>query len=298
MLDNLYLGVYYFEAAAVLRASLLLSTLLSNSEAWVNLNKADVEKLARIDEQFLRKIFSSPISTPKVLLYTEAGATPIRFILMSRRLNFVWYILHEDEDSLIRRFFDAMCSNPIKGDWATTVKEDLKQLNMDMNIDDIYSMPKHVFKKMVKDKVKHAAVQYLNGIKMTKSKAKDLKYDSLSLQEYLSSKCKMNIEEKQFIFHARSRMLNLKSNFKQGVSDISCSACKIEEESQRHLLQCTALADNSVLPNNVPQYDDLMGQDLQKVEAIGRILRAKFKLFKVKTNQTNALADATCSASD
>ena len=87
MLDNMFLGCYYYEAAAVLRASLLLSTLLSNSEAWVNLSTTDVEKLERIDEQFLRKIFCAPISTPRVLLYTETGATPIRFILMSRRLN-------------------------------------------------------------------------------------------------------------------------------------------------------------------------------------------------------------------
>ena len=57
-------------------------------------------------------------------------------------------------------------------------------------------------------------------------------------------------------------------------------ACKTEEESQRHMLNCPALADHSVLPNNVPEYDDLMGQDLQKVEAIGRILRAKFNVNK------------------
>lgn len=39
MLNDLCLGDYYFEAAGVLRNSLLLSTLLSNSESWYNLTK-------------------------------------------------------------------------------------------------------------------------------------------------------------------------------------------------------------------------------------------------------------------
>ena len=162
-----------------------------------------------------------------------------------------------------------------------------------------YTTPKHVFKRLVKDRVRQAAVEYLQGIQTTKSKAKDLIYESLNLQEYLSSKCKMTIVEKQFTFHARSRMLNLKSNFKQGNSDLSCRACRTDEESQRHILQCSALSNSSILTGeNVPEYDDLMSQDSVKIEAIGKILNSKFKAFKNKTNQTNALADATCSASD
>ena len=111
-------------------------------------------------------------------------------------MNFLWYILHEDEQSLIRRFFDAMATNPIKGDWATSVKEDIKQLNMDINIDDVYTMPKHIFKLLVREKVRQAAYEYLQAIKESKSKAKDLSYDSLSPQGYLSSKCKITIDEK------------------------------------------------------------------------------------------------------
>ena len=295
----MFFGCCHYEATAVLSASLLLSTLLSNSEAWVNLSTTDVEKLERIDEQFLRKTFCSPVSTPKVLLYTEAGATPIRFILMSRRLNFLWYILHEDEHSLIRRFFDAMASNPIKGDWATSVKDDIKQLNLDITIDDVYTMPRHVFKRLVKDKVRQAAYEYLQEIKTSKSKAKDLSYVSLSPQGYLSSKCKIPIEEKQFIFNVRSRMLDLKSNYKTGKGDLSCRACNSDyEETQRHLFQCPAISDSSLVSQNIPEYEDIMGQDTEKMVACAKIIKSKFKLFKMKINQTSALADATCSASD
>ena len=52
LLKDLCLGPYYFEAANILRASLLLSTVLSNSEAWVNLSKKNVEDLEAVDKKF------------------------------------------------------------------------------------------------------------------------------------------------------------------------------------------------------------------------------------------------------
>ena len=42
LLEELCLGDYYFVVAKVLRDSLLLSTLLSNSESWYNLTKSDI----------------------------------------------------------------------------------------------------------------------------------------------------------------------------------------------------------------------------------------------------------------
>ena len=102
MLEELCLGSYYFEAANVLRGSLLLSTLLSNSEAWYNLSKKDIENLEKVDEALIRKMFSAQCTTPLEVLYLESGNIPIRFILMSRRLNFLHYILNQHSFS---RFF-------------------------------------------------------------------------------------------------------------------------------------------------------------------------------------------------
>ena len=150
LLDDLCLGKYYFEAACLLRNSLLLSSLLSNSESWYDLTTKDVQNLESIDEQLLRKIFSAPCSTPKELLYLESGCIPIRFILKSRRLNFLWYMLHEKDDSMLKEFLRAQCENPVKGDWVITVLEDLKELDIDKSFDEISEIPKDTFKKMVK----------------------------------------------------------------------------------------------------------------------------------------------------
>ena len=51
MLSDLCLGPYLYEAFTVLRSSLLLSTLLANSEAWVGLTKKNISDLEAVNVQ-------------------------------------------------------------------------------------------------------------------------------------------------------------------------------------------------------------------------------------------------------
>ena len=123
--------------------SLLLSTLLSNSEAWYNLTQSDISVLEKVDEELLRKIFHAHSKTPLELLYLESGSIPIRFILMSRRLNFLWYILNENEETLISKFFMAQVNKPVKGDWVSRVKLDLTELDLNQDFKEIKAKTKN-----------------------------------------------------------------------------------------------------------------------------------------------------------
>ena len=86
---------------------MLLSTLLSNSEAWYNVTSKEITELESVDEMFLRKILSAHSKTPLELLYLETGNIPIRFILISKRLGFLHYILNEEEDTLTEIFLST-----------------------------------------------------------------------------------------------------------------------------------------------------------------------------------------------
>ena len=283
LLDDLCLGSFHFECAKVFRDSLLLSTLLSNSDAWYNVTDKEMSSLESVDEMFLRKVLSAHSRTAKELLYLETGNIPIRFILMTRRLTFLHYILNEEESSLIHEVFTAQCNNPVKGDWILTVKENIDELQIQMTFLEIKSMSKDTFKNLVKDNVKTAAFNYLTKVQETHSKSKSIKYKQFELQAYLKSRNKMNIMEKSFIFGARTRMLDLKSNFKIGQSDLICRGCFKAEETQEHLLVCPSLADNSILDTSYfPQYLDLFSDETEKIENIGKFLMTKFNLFKSK----------------
>ena len=133
MLEDLTLGEFYFEAANILRNSLLLSSLLSNCDAWYNVTKKEISSLESVDETLIRKIFAAHSKTPLELLYLETGNIPIRFILKARRLGYLWYILHEDDDTLLQTVFKAQCDKPVAGDWVNTVKEDLKDIDLDIS---------------------------------------------------------------------------------------------------------------------------------------------------------------------
>ena len=140
--------------------------MLANYEAWVGLSKKNIADLEAVDKQLLRTIFSSDLTkhsnTPIELLYLETGTIPIRFILMSRRLNFLWYLLNQNEDNMLSKFFQAQCESPIRGDWVLTVKQDLEDLGLKMNFDKIKDFSKEAFKDMVKKECSNCSLGNAN----------------------------------------------------------------------------------------------------------------------------------------
>ena len=55
-LEGTVYGPYYFEVALILRRSHLISSILTNCEAWYGLSNADIEHLEQIDEMYLRRV--------------------------------------------------------------------------------------------------------------------------------------------------------------------------------------------------------------------------------------------------
>ena len=219
---------------------------------------------------------------------------------MSRRLNFLWYILQQNTNSLLSVFFKAQLENPIKGDWILTVLNDLKELKIDMTFDDIQKMSKNRFKKIIKENIKVSALHHLQNLQKLHSKSQNLSYHDLQLQDYLKPGHNMTKKEKCFTFAARTRMLDVRCNFKQGKSDLSCRKCQSFEESQQHLLLCSALRDNSLVDtDSIPDYHDLFSSDKAKIATIARLLLEKFKLLNTDTiNCKSMCTDSSGAASD
>ena len=61
----------------------------------------------------------------------------IRQIIRMRRLNFLQYILQEEETWLVHTFFKAQLENPTPGDWDLTCLVDFKKLNINLALFDI-----------------------------------------------------------------------------------------------------------------------------------------------------------------
>ena len=95
---------------------------------------------------------------------------PARFQNEKYKLNFLHYILNENENSLLYRFLDAQLKCPVRGDWVSEVQSLLKVLEIEENFDQIKSMKKQKFQKVVKSKMEKRAHAYLKKNIKTKVK--------------------------------------------------------------------------------------------------------------------------------
>ena len=238
-----------------------------------------MDKLGKAVENLLRRILECPASTPKEMLYLELNCLPIRFIIMSRRLNFLSSIVREDEDSLIFKFLQAQLRSPSKNDWGQTVLSDLELLEIDTSIDNIKSIPVETFRKTINDRIQKEALKYLNNEKMKHSKVLHIEHTKMELQDYLSP-TDLSVKEAKFLFMLRCRMADVKANFSGSYSSLCCPLCEVETDTQKHLLSCEALSEENEIVTRVPSYEDLFSIELEAKSVISRVLMKKFKMRK------------------
>ena len=136
-------------------------------------------------------------------------------------------------------------------------------------------LSKYKFKKLLNEKTKEKSLKYLIKKKETHSKTENLNYNNLECQSYLKSDSKLKNEEKQLLFKFRTRMSNLKINFRNGYTDLTCKLGCNEDESQQHLFNCEILLRKCEdLANNIKvEYEDIFGNMSQQRKAIKLIMK-------------------------
>ena len=92
------------------------------------------------------------------LLYLELGVFPVRFQIQIIMLNFLQYILKQDANSLIQKFFRARIQQ--KNYWVSHMKTISIDTGISLSFEDVGKSWK-LFKKTVDIQVKSAGVKYL-----------------------------------------------------------------------------------------------------------------------------------------
>ena len=121
ILREVPLGQYRMEIGLKLRESMLLGTLLCNSEVWYLPSDKMLSKLEQIDEDLLIQLISGQARVSRAALYMDTGATPIRFLVKSRRMMYLHHILSRSKNELIRKVFDAQKRKPVLNDWVNII---------------------------------------------------------------------------------------------------------------------------------------------------------------------------------
>ena len=253
ILQEVSFGPHYFKMALLFRNSILLSSMLCSSEVLYGITKKHIEKLEQVDRIFFRRLFQVPNCTAIEAFYLETSSIPIRFIIIGRRLLYLWDILHKKENELVRKVFNSQKEFSVKNDWSVQVEQDLNECNIDLTEDDISKMKRISFKKLVTEKIRLLAAQYLISLKLQHSKSKHLTY-SEQMQPYLRNES-MKIEEKKLLFKLKNRLIDVKLNFKKKYKDnMTCRLCNVSDESQIHLLNCTVILSDTYIKTALDGY--------------------------------------------
>ena len=66
------------------------------------------------------------------------------------------------------QFFDVQRNNPMRGDWVYTCRNNLEEIKLGMSLKEIKETTKGYFAKILKQKIRRAALEYLLKIEVKK----------------------------------------------------------------------------------------------------------------------------------
>ena len=111
---------------------------------------------------------------------------------------------------------------------------------------------------------------------MKHSKVLHITHPRREIQEYLEAN-DHNVQESKFLFSLRSRMVDVRANYREKYFVTICPCCELEEDSQEHLLSCDELRKHVTVPKDV-QYKDIYGntdKQLKIVKVMKQLLRKR-----------------------
>ena len=242
--------------------ALLRSSILYACETYYDLKESEVRQLERIEEGFLRELLKTGRGCPITQLYLEVGLIPARYEIIKIRLLFLKYILDQNTNSKIFKFFELQLENSGRGDWTTMCMDNLRELKIKESLQEIKQMSYMAFKNILKKCIQEEALRYLT--EKQGSKGKEIKYSEIQMAEYLSPLgSDLSNVEKCEIFEIRNKMKrNIPANFSSRNIEHKCICGS--QENMKHIYFCKKL--NSEEPTL--EYENIYSNNTEKVKIV------------------------------
>ena len=126
-------------------------------------------------------------------------------------------------------------------------------------------------------------MNYLINLRSKHSKTENL-FIEKDIKPYLRSS-KITLDEKKLLFALKTWSVNVKTNFRNGFSNLSCRLCAKpgEDESELHLMQCEEILSESDIREQMKNiaYKDIFGPLEKQISAI-KTWKKVFKVWNIK----------------
>ena len=217
-------------------------------------------------------------------MYLELGHAPARFDICKLRFFFLKYILDQEEHSSIRRVFELQLQYPTKNDWASDCLTNLKQMDINLSLEEIRLMPENKFKNIVRQKSKECAFRYL--LKGRGRKGKEIQYKKIEMAEYLLPMNKeLTIENRRRIFEIRNMMVDIPSNFSSEEENEQICVCK-KRENMEHIYDCEMLNQNKPEEMYEQIFQGRLDQQITVFQRFEENFKNRMEIFE-KINNSN-----------
>jgi hypothetical protein len=203
-------------------------------ETW-DMNKNETKTANRILDNILKRLLITPTTTPREAIYEEIGMLDIEHILMKNRIN-MYARLEKTKNEMIGIILGITNDNGWNEKTMKMITEQNLQGLLGLTNGNLKTETSKKIGAMMKAKIDLAAeskskVGFLITNKIQRTNGKTSHYME-----------RMNRNEASTIFKARTRMLDIKNNFRGKYTDLSCRACGGENETQEHVMEyCTVL---------------------------------------------------------
>ena len=288
ILKEISFGIYYYEVALLLRNSLFINGILFNVEALVNLKPKHIKSLESCDFKLMQSLFLSPVSTPHEAYFIETSTIPIKFVLVGKRLMYLWNLLQKSERGLAKQVLLAQIEFPSTGDWVSQVREDLISCEIHLSFQEIKQMKRGYFKQLVDKRIKYITKCYLTKVQSEHSKTSNLIYSDKP-QPYLLSD-RLTLLEKQTLFKLRCKVNICKESFKSShLNDMKWVICDKPNtyDSVQHYIHCEVLIGSADLQPDIKhiRYEDLFSN----LESQVRFIKVWMKIEEKRSKMTNSV---------
>ena len=257
----------------------IMPVITYGGETWRITKKATTET-NRILDNILKRILMTPTTTPREPLYMETGLLDIKHTAIYNRMNMLKRIQRYGN-----QLIDTSLERSEPDQWMTETKKIIEELGIDGTQPENLNTPE--LKRKINELFKKCTDEASSG----KSKVMFLRtnggmWEPGKRPTYMENMTRI---QTSMIFKARTRMLDIKENFRGKYKDNLCRGCNATIETQAHVLyECTVIHKEEATKVAL---DDIFTEDMEKMKkASANIIRVLSILTKGDVQQLSGNA--------
>ena len=204
----------------------IIPTLTFGAETWNKLTVDEKDEINGVQTSYLTQLLNVPRTTPKCALVGSLDLTKIEHIANTRKLLYYVDLQNREENKLEVKMQKLQQNKNMTYESEIMELKEKYNLNICLKGENTKAIKEHIKSeiKKINDKELQEEINIGKKTKMMNEYNKD----------YIKN---LHFEEAQAIFMMLTRMIDIKSNFKNKYRTLECDICRVEDNTQ-HLFKC------------------------------------------------------------